>query len=369
MKILVTGSDGFIGKNLIAGLKNRGFNEIMQYEVDTDPLLLDRYTGECDFVYHLAGVNRPQNEEEYMTSNGLFTSRLLNSLQKNHNKSPVLMTSSVQAAYDNPYGKSKKAGEDLVFAHGANSGSEVYVYRLPNVFGKWCRPNYNSVVATFCWSAANALPLTVVDPDKILSLVYIDDVVEAFSSALIGAVIKDGIFCTVKPIYEKKVGEVADLIYAFSAGRSRGQIPELSNGFVKKLYSTYLSYLPVDQLLYPLCMKSDARGSFTEFIRSPGCGQFSVNIIKPGVTKGRHWHSTKTEKFMVVSGSGAVRLTNLNGGEISEFQLTADTLKALEIPPGYIHSITNTGETNMVTLIWANEAFDESHPDTYYHDS
>lgn len=369
MKILVTGSDGFIGKNLIAGLKNRGFNDILQYEVDTDPLLLDRYTGECDFVYHLAGVNRPKSEDEFMIANSDFTFRLLESLQKNHNKAPVLMTSSVQAAYDNPYGKSKKAGEDLVFAHGSNTGSEVYVYRLPNVFGKWCRPNYNSAVATFCWSATNDFPLTVNDPDKILKLVYVDDVVEAFTATLEGTTLKDGAFCSVEPVYEKKVGEIADLIRSFAAGKSTGQIPELSDSFVKKLYSIYLSYLPVDRLLYPLCMKTDARGSFTEFIRSPGCGQFSVNIIKPGVTKGRHWHSTKTEKFMVVSGSGAVRLTNLNGGEISEFQLNADTLKALEIPPGYIHSITNTGQTNMVTLIWANEAFDESHPDTYYHDS
>ncbi len=366
MKILVTGAKGFVGKNLIAELRNRGYKEIFEYDKDTDKNLLEEYVKECDFVYHLAGVNRPQSEEEYMQGNFGFTSKLLGLLKKYNNKSPILVSSSIQAALDNPYGRSKKAAEDLVFAFGRENGNKTLVYRLPNVFGKWCRPNYNSVVATFCYNIANDLPIKINDPNVVLTLVYIDDVVEEFIKALEGRENRVGDFCEVSKTYKIKLGDLAELIYSFKKSRDDLSIPDMSDEFTKKLYSTYLSYLPKDKFGYDLKMNVDNRGSFTEFIRTPDRGQVSVNVIKPGITKGNHWHHTKTEKFLVVSGRGVIRFRNIHSDEVIEYYVSGDKLQVVDIPPGYTHNIQNLGDTDMVVVMWANEPFDKEKPDTYY---
>lgn len=366
MKILVTGAKGFIGKNLVSELKNRGYKEIFEFDKDKDKTLLDKFTKECDFVFHLAGVNRPKNEDEFMKGNYGFTSELLELLKKHNNKSPILITSSIQAERDNPYGRSKKAGEDLVFSYGTETGVKVLVYRLPNVFGKWSRPNYNSAIATFCYNIARDLPITVNDPKVILNLVYIDDVVEEFINALNGKEHKEGKFCKIPISYQKSLGEIVELIYSFKKSRENLSIPDLSDEFTKKLYSTYLSYLPKDKFSYELKMNVDNRGSFTEFIRTIDKGQISVNIIKPGITKGNHWHHTKNEKFLVVSGKGVIRLRKIDSDEIIEYYVSGDKLEVVDIPPGYTHNIENFGNTDMVTIIWANEPFNPEKPDTFY---
>jgi UDP-2-acetamido-2,6-beta-L-arabino-hexul-4-ose reductase len=366
MKILVTGSKGFIGKNLVAELKNRGYTDIYEFDRNTDKYLLDKYTKECDFVFHLAGVNRPKNEEEFMEGNFGFTSELLELLKKHNNKSPILITSSIQAQRDNPYGRSKKAGEDLVFSYGKETGAKVLVYRLPNVFGKWCRPNYNSAIATFCHNIAHDLPITVNDPNVIMNLVYIDDVVEEFIRALNGNENKVGDFCEVSIVQQITLGEIVDLIYSFKRSRKERSIPNLSDEFTKKLYSTYLSYLPENKFSYELKMNIDNRGSFTEFIKTLDRGQVSVNISKPGITKGNHWHHTKNEKFLVVSGKGVIRFRKIDSDEIIEYYVSDDKLEVVDIPPGYTHNIENLGDTDMVTIMWANEPFDPEKPDTYY---
>lgn len=366
MKILVTGAKGFIGKNLIAELRNRGYEDIYKFTRETDKNLLEEYTKQCDFVFHLAGVNRPKNEEEFMKGNFGFTSELLELLKKHNNKVPILITSSIQAERDNPYGKSKKAGEDLIFKYGKENNVKVYVYRLPNVFGKWSRQNYNSAIATFCYNISRDLPIQVNDPNVELTLVYIDDVINEFISALENKENRIGDFCKVPIEHKRKLGEIVDLIYSFKKSREDKSIPDMSDGFVKKLYSTYLSYLPENKFSYELKMNIDNRGSFTEFIKTIDRGQVSVNISKPGITKGNHWHHTKNEKFLVVSGKGVIRFRKIDSDEIIEYYVSGDKLEVVDIPPGYTHNIENLGDTDMVTIMWANEPFDPESPDTYY---
>ena len=366
MKILITGSGGFIGKNLITELRNKGYEDFFLYDIDTDPGLLDSYTKDCEFVFHLAGVNRPKDEQEFMQGNFGFTDILLASLKKNQNTCPILITSSIQATLDNPYGRSKKAGEDLLFTYGKETGASVYVFRLPNVFGKWCRPNYNSVVATFCHNIAHDLPITINDPETVLNLVYIDDVVDSFIKALHDDVFVSDGFCHVPTVHTVKLGTIAHLLESFKESRKNLSVPNMSNTFEKFLYSTYLTYLPEDRFSYQLKMNKDERGSFTEIIRSLDRGQCSVNVSKVGITKGNHWHQTKTEKFLVVSGKASIRFRKIGSDEVLEYIISSDTLEVVDIPPGYTHVITNIGDEDLVTFMWANEPFDPTRPDTYY---
>lgn len=375
MNILITGAGGFIGKNLTAALENirdgkdktRDFGEIelMLYDIDTPPELLKTYCQNADFVFHLAGVNRPETEDEFMKGNFGFTETLLNTLKACKNTCPVMLSSSIQAALPNPYGLSKKAGEDLFFAYGKETGAAVFVYRFPNVFGKWCRPNYNSAVATFCHNIARDLPITVNNPAHEMTLVYIDDVVSALLDALSGQPSRDGAFCRVDAEHKITLGEIAELLYAFRESRKTKEIPEMA-GFSKKLYATYLSYLPEKEFSYPAKMNCDARGSFTELFRTKERGQVSVNISKPGITKGNHWHHTKNEKFVVVSGKGVIRFRRPDSEEIFEYFVSGDKIEIVDIPTGYTHNIENLGDTDMVTVMWCNECFDPEKPDTYF---
>ena len=366
MKILVTGAGGFIGKNLVAELKHLGYKDIYTFDTNCDGQLLDQYSKDCEFVFHLAGVNRPKEESEFMEGNFSFTSTLLESLKKNNNICPILISSSIQAQLDNPYGRSKKAGEDLLFTYGEETGAKVLVYRLPNVFGKWSRPNYNSAIATFCHNIAHDLPITVNDPSVILNLVYIDDVIREFVNSLRGDESKDGVYCTIPVVYKITLGEIVELLYFFKRSRAERQVPNMSDPFTKKLYGTYLSYLPADQFSYDLKMNVDHRGSFTEFLRTPERGQVSVNISKPGIVKGNHWHHTKNEKFLVVSGKGVIRCRKVDSDDVIEYFVNGDELKVVDIPTGYTHNIENLGDTDMVTIMWANEPFDPDKPDTYF---
>ncbi|NLD06101.1 MAG: capsular polysaccharide biosynthesis protein CapF [Synergistaceae bacterium] len=367
MKILVTGAKGFIGRNLIFELKNRGYGDIYEYDIDTKEELLDQYTRECEFVFHLAGVNRPKETEEFMQGNFGFTSLLLDKLKGYKNRCSVMLSSSIQAEQDNPYGLSKKAGEDLLFEYSKETGAKVYVYRFPNVFGKWCRPNYNSAVATFCHNIANGLAIQINDRNTMMNLVYIDDVVDELINALNrkASTDHDG-YCYVPVSYKITLGEIADLIHSFRESRNDLQIPDMADGFTKKLYSTYLSYLPKDSFSYPLKMNIDSRGSFTEIIRTKNRGQFSVNITKPGITKGNHWHHTKNEKFLVVSGNGVIRFRKIDSDEIIEYTVDGQKMEVVDIPPGYTHNITNICETDLVTFMWVNEPYDPDKPDTYF---
>jgi len=368
MKILITGAKGFVGKNLVVELRNQGYTDLLEYDVDSIPESLDQYTQECDFVFHLAGVNRPEKQEDFMAGNFGFTSILLENLKKHNNKAPVLITSSTQAALDNPYGQSKKAGEDLIFQYGKDNQTPVYVYRLPNVFGKWCRPNYNSAVATFCHNIANDLPIQVNDPDVTMNLVYIDDVVKSFIDILTTSDRKkltQIAYQHVEPVHTIRLGEIVNLIEKFKESRINLQIPNMNNIFAKKLYSTYLSYLPKDKFSYFLKMNTDQRGSFTEFLKSPDRGQVSVNISKPHITKGNHWHHTKNEKFLVVSGKGVIRFRKIDSDGIIEYFVSGDKLEVVDIPVGYTHNIENLGDTDMVTITWVNEIFDKEKPDTF----
>lgn len=377
MKVLVTGAKGFIGRNLIAELYNIKEGKaktysispdlsVFEYDLDTDPALLDDYCKEVDFVFHLAGVNRPKEQSEFMKGNFGFTSTLLSTLKKHNNNCPVMLSSSIQAGLDNPYGHSKKAGEDLLFDYSRETGAQVFIYRFPNVFGKWCRPNYNSAVATFCHNTAHSLPIQVNDRSVQMTLVYIDDVVKELISAWEGNPHKVNDFCKVPVEHQITLGEIADLIYSFKESRENLQVPDLSDAFTKKLYSTYLSYLPTDNFSYLLKMNIDDRGSFTEFLKSPDRGQVSVNISRPGITKGQHWHHTKNEKFLVVSGKGVIRFRKIDEEEIHEYFVSGDKLEVVDIPVGYTHNIENLGDTDMVTVMWVNEVFDPEHPDTYF---
>ena len=378
MKILVTGAKGFIGKNLVTTLKNICAGEdksfeiseslyIYEYDIESNMELLDFYCTDCDFVFHLAGVNRPKEPHKFMEGNFGLTSVILKTLRKHANDCPVMISSSVQAEQDNPYGQSKKAGEELVFSHGKETGAEVYVYRFPNVFGKWCKPNYNSAVATFCNNIACGLPICINDSSKEMCLVYIDDVVRE----LIGLLKKKGHkdtqgFYYVPMVYSVTLGQIVDLLYSFRDSRREHYIPDMTEGsFEKKLYAAYLSYLPADQFSYPLKMNRDGRGSFTEILRTADRGQFSVNILKPGIIKGNHWHHTKNEKFVVVSGKGLIQLRRVDSDQVIEYHVSGERMEVVDIPVGYTHNIINEGETDLVTFIWCNECYDSQKADTY----
>ncbi len=355
-----------MGKNLCANLEMNENYELLRFDVKTERSLLDKYCAECDFVVHLAGVNRPETEAEFAEGNSGFTGEVLDLLRKSKNTCPVLITSSIQASLDNPYGRSKKDAEDFIFAYGEETGAEVFVYRMPNVFGKWCRPNYNSAVATFCNNIANDLPITVNDRSHMMNLVYIDDVVNEIRNAIEGSANKKEKFCEIFPVHQRTLGEIADLIYSFKASRDERKIPDMSDAFIKDLYATYLSYLPEDKFSYPLKMNVDDRGSFTEIIRTIDRGQMSVNISKPGITKGNHWHNTKNEKFVVVSGKGVVRFRKYGEDKVIEYYVSGDKIEVIDIPTGYTHNIENLGDTDLVTLMWCNEPFDPGKPDTVF---
>ncbi len=366
MKILVTGAKGFVGRNLIAHLRNIGYSEIYEYDLDTEESKLQEYTADCEFVFHLAGVNRPNNPDEYMEGNFGFTDQLLSALKRNHNTAPVMISSSIQAELSNPYGESKKAGEDLMFDYGKETGAEVLVYRFPNIFGKWCRPNYNSAVATFCYNIAHNLPISVSDPSRLMHLVYIDDVINELVGALSGqSHIKDG-YAYVPCVHDVSLGRIPELLYSFRDMRKTLSVPDFTDPFVKKLYSTYLSYLPEDDFAYKLDMHIDGRGSFTEFLRTPERGQVSVNVSYPGITKGNHWHHTKNEKFLVIKGNAAINFRKVGDDRVITYHVNGEELTVVDIPCGYTHNIVNEGEDDLVTVMWANEAFDPEHPDTYY---
>ena len=395
MNILVTGAKGFVGKNLCENLKNikdgknRCYPEIsieniFEADIDTDDAVLENYCKDADFVFHLAGVNRPQKVEEFSEGNFSALEKVLSYLKKHGNKASVMLSSSVQASLegrykDSPYGESKLKGEELLFSYSEENGVKAYVFRFPNLFGKWCRPNYNSAVATFCHNIANDLPITVSDPAIRLELLYIDDLVDEMMELLMNKEHRcdyDGVnvcpcdtgrYCYVPVTHSVTLGEITELLYSFRKQPETLVMPPIPKGsFANKLYSTYLSYLPEKLVSVPLKMNVDMRGSFTEILRTADCGQFSVNVSKPGITKGQHWHNTKWEIFVVVSGHGLIQLRKIGSDEIIEFEVNGDKIEAIYMLPGYTHNIINLSETeNMVTLMWANENFDPNKPDTY----
>ncbi len=375
MKVLVTGAKGFVGRNLCLSLRNLDklpsqplaeSVEVLEYDLDNAPGDLERFLGECDFVFHLAGVNRPKDPGEFRTGNTMFTEDILARLSRRDRPVPVALSSSVQAALDNDYGRSKKAAEDAVFAYGDATGAPVYVFRFANVFGKWCRPNYNSAVATWCHNIARDLPIQVRDPAAEITLVYIDDVVAALIGCLNLPPSAAGAL-SVEPAYRRTLGEIVELLRSFRSEPSTLDVPDQRDGFAKKLYSTYLAALPDDAFSYPLTMHCDNRGSFTEALHSAERGQVSVNVSRPGIAKGQHWHHTKHEKFLVVSGEGRIRFRRMDdpAARIIEYRVSGAKLEVVRIPPGYTHSIENLGDSDMVTLMWANEVFDPAHPDTF----
>ena len=396
MKILVTGAKGFVGKNLCAQLKNirdgkarcygeLAIEEVMEYDIESTPEQLDAYCAKADFVFNLAGVNRPKDQSEFMAGNFGFASTLLDALRKHGNRCPVMLSSSIQATLigrygESDYGKSKLAGEELFFRYGEETGTKVLVYRFPNLFGKWCRPNYNSAVATFCHNMANGLPITVNDRSTVLELLYIDDLVDEMIDALTGnehrcefdgveTVLKpEGRYCAVPVSHRATLGEIVDLLQSFHSQPQTLLIPQIPTGsFAKKLYSTYLSYLPKEKAAFPLKMNIDQRGSFTELLKTANCGQVSVNISKPGITKGQHWHNSKWEFFIVVAGHGLIQQRKIGTDEVMEFEVSGEKIEAVHMLPGYTHNIINLSDTeNLVTVMWANEPFDPNRPDTYY---
>lgn len=395
MKILITGSNGFVGKNLVASLKNIRdkkdctrsitIENIYEYDINSDELLLDTYCKDCDFVFNLAGVNRPKNNNEFMQGNFIFSSILLDSLKKHNNTCPIMISSSIQASligrYEtNDYGKSKLAGEELFFNYSKETGTKVLVYRFPNLFGKWCRPNYNSVVATFCYNIANGLPIQINDKNTKLELLYIDDLIEEMIMALSnnehhcdydGLDVIDnntGKYCYVPTTHQTTLGEIVNLLDTFKSQPNTLVMPEIpNNSFSKKLYSTYLSYLPKEKIVFPLKMNIDDRGSFTELLKTKSCGQISVNISKPGIVKGQHWHHSKWEFFIVVSGKALIQERRIDSDEVIEFEVSGDNMQVIHMLPGYTHNIINLSNTqDLVTIMWANESFDIAHPDTFF---
>lgn len=395
MKVLVTGAKGFVGKNLVCALNNlkdgKGrtrpnikIDEVYEYDIDSNISELDEYCKNADFVFNLAGVNRPKDPEEFKKGNFGFASTLLETLKKYGNKCPVMISSSIQATligrYDGEYGRSKRDGENLLFDYANKAGARVLVYRFPNLFGKWCRPNYNSAVATFCNNVANDLPITINDRSTELELLYIDDLVHEMFDALEGKEHRcefdgltaveneNGKFCFVPTTHRVTLGEISDLLEKFKSQPISLLMPEIpNNSFAKKLYSTYLSYLPKEKVAFPLKMNVDQRGSFTELLKTEKCGQFSVNISKPGITKGQHWHNSKWEFFIVVSGHGLIQERKIGTDEVMEFEVSGDKIEAVHMLPGYTHNIINLSETeNLVTVMWANEQFDPNRPDTFF---
>lgn len=379
MKVLVTGAKGFVGKNLVAQLNNikdgkarcygdLNIDAVYEYDIDSTIEELDAFCKDCDFVFNLAGVNRPQNQEEFMQGNFGFASTLLDTLKKHGNKCPVMISSSTQAALDNPYGESKRAGEQLMFSYAEETGAKVLVYRFPNLFGKWCRPNYNSAVATFCNNIANDLPIQVNDPKVVLNLVYIDDLVDEMIAALKGEENRKEQFCEVPIVHSVALGEIVEMLYKFKEQPQSLIIPEIpNNSFIKKLYSTFLSYFPKEKVAFPLKMNIDDRGSFTELLKSKNVGQVSINISKPGITKGQHWHNSKWEFFIVVAGHGLIQERKIGSNEVIEFEVSGDKIEAVHMLPGYTHNIINLSQTeNLVTVMWANEEFDANKPDTFF---
>lgn len=396
MKILVTGANGFVGQNLVAQLNNikegkaRCYgdvvvDEVFCYDIDSTPEQLDAYCREADFVFNLAGVNRPHDVSEFMKGNWGFATTLLQTLRKHNNTCPVMLSSSIQATLagrfgNSEYGKSKKAGEELFFDYAATTGAKVLVYRFPNIFGKWCRPNYNSAVATFCYNIAHNLPITVNDPSTQLELLYIDDLVDEMIAALAGCehhcefdgvttiITPQGRYCAVPVTHHVTLGEIVELLHTFYNQPQSLVIPDIPQGsFAKKLYSTYLSYLPKEKIAFPLKMNVDERGSFTELFRTHNNGQVSINISKPGITKGQHWHNTKWEFFMVVSGHGLIQQRRVGSDEVLNFEVSGDKIEAVHMLPGYTHNIINLSDTHdLVTVMWCNECFDPNRPDTYF---
>lgn len=396
MRILVTGAKGFVGKNLCAQLKNikdgkaRCYGDltieaVYEYDIDSTAEELDTYCRDCDFVFNLAGVNRPKEQSEFMEGNFGFASTLLDTLKKHGNTCPVMLSSSIQATLagrfgTSEYGKSKKAGEELFFAYGQETGAKVLVYRFPNLYGKWCRPNYNSAVATFCHNIAHDLPIQVNDPNVELELLYIDDLVEEMIDALQGkehhcefdgvntVMLADGRYCAAPVTHHVKLGEIVDLLYQFADLPKTLMIPEIpADSFAKRLFSTYLSYLPQEKAIFDLNMNVDDRGSFTELVHTLNCGQVSINISKPGITKGQHWHHTKWEQFIVVSGHGLIQLRKEGTDEILNYEVSGDKIQSVIMLPGYTHNIINLSETeNLVTVMYCNEIFDKNRPDTYF---
>ena len=375
MKILVTGAHGFIGKNLVRKLRNSGYTDILEYVRESSDDELKRYCGEAGVVFHLAGVNRPEDGQEFWDGNTGLTKRLVSYLEEAGNKCPVVITSSTQAEISdggNIYAASKRGAEEAVLSHGKKTGAAVLIYRMPNVFGKWSKPDYNSVVATFCYNTARSLPIRVNDPDHMMHLAYIDDVVSELIDDM-EIMSRGGSIAGVGeahaplrcPVYHVNLGYIADTIGGFPKLRESFEVPDLSDPFISKLYSTYLSFLPEDGFSYKLKMNKDERGSFTEFIRTPDRGQVSVNITKPGIAKGNHWHDSKNEKFLVVQGEGVIRFRKIGEDKVLEYYVNGNELEAVDIPTGYVHSIVNTGDTDMVTIMWASEAFDPERPDTY----
>lgn len=369
MKVVITGANGFIGRNLVAELSRFPESyELFKVDLDTPKERLNEWLASCDAVVHLAGINRPLNVSEFKTGNVDFTSQMLTQLCESGNPVPVIMTSSIQAALDNPYGTSKLQAEFVMFSYSKAQKTPVYVFRLPNVFGKWCRPNYNSAVATFCNNIANDLPIEVNAPERVMTLVYIDDVILSIKEALDkGYTASEDGFCAVRTTYSATLQYIADKIKEFHEARKSLVMPSLADGLDKALYSTYLSYLPRDGFSYKLTKHSDERGMFAEFFKTNGTGQISVSSSAPGITRGNHWHHTKVEKFLVVSGEAAVRFRKIDEDEVIEYNVTGDEPTVVDIPVGYTHSITNTSKTKeLITIIWANELFDEKRPDTYF---
>lgn len=366
MKILVTGANGFVGKNLISQLKNIGYSNIYEVTRETDSLTLEKYVKDCQFVFHLAGINRPKEIRDFTEGNEGFTKKLLQLLKNYNNKSPIVFSSSIHAEKDDPYGNSKRACEELLFSYSRETGVEVFIYRLPNLFGKWCRPNYNSVVATFCYKIARNEPIEIHDRETVLTMCYIVDVLDEFIEALNGEPVMDGKFCVVPVTHTIKLGELADKLYSFKASRESLILPSLEKDFDRALYSTFLSYLEEEQFSYPLKKNIDHRGWLAEFIKSKELGQIFISKTKPGVIRGNHWHHTKAEKFLVIQGEAIIRFRKIDSTNVIEYHVNGETPEVVDIPVGYTHCIENTGEDDVITLFWASEVFDPEKSDTYF---